>query len=338
MLRLVLNYDPDTGEFRWRQRDNDKSFNSRHAGIAPGTMTASHGYRSIGVTLSKGHKHYLAHRLAWLYHYGEWPKYVIDHLDRNPQNNSVTNLKDVTTAENNKNKRQNTGESKMKGVQRARNKWTSTGYLNGVTYRFGNFSTIEEASEASKDGMNRILIDSDFEIKNRKYKQPKTQHDPDKKITHEELLSYYHYDKQNGKFYRRLKTGLANAATHGSKATAHKDNYSRISIKGRRYLSHVLAWFYMTGMWPNGVIDHIDGDKNNQQFSNLRDVTYCQNALNRKPDQNRGIRQTRNKVKRWEARIKHEKIEHHLGTFDTREQAVAAWQTFVDHHCAEFVR
>jgi len=52
----------------------------------------SAGYRMINIE----RKSYMEHRLIWLYHYGEWPKYEIDHLNRNRSDNRIENLRDVT--------------------------------------------------------------------------------------------------------------------------------------------------------------------------------------------------------------------------------------------------
>lgn len=54
------------------------------------------GYRRIMLD----YKMYLAHRIVWLLHHKEWPQNHIDHIDGNPRNNKVENLRDVTRSEN----------------------------------------------------------------------------------------------------------------------------------------------------------------------------------------------------------------------------------------------
>lgn len=97
-LKEVLIYDPELGEFRWKQSSGRwKKFPP--LSIA-GTVSKIHGYREIRV-LGVFQK---AHRLAWLYMTGEWPKNEIDHINRIRSDNRWCNLRQATTQENLKNK------------------------------------------------------------------------------------------------------------------------------------------------------------------------------------------------------------------------------------------
>lgn len=64
-----------------------------------------------------------------------------------------------------------------------------------------------------------------------------------------------------------------------------KSGYVQIMIDGQRYMAHKLAFLYVTGMWPE-VVDHIDGCKPNNMWTNLRVCTHQQNQLNRRANSN----------------------------------------------------
>lgn len=90
-LRAALDYDPATGLFRWIERPNQK--------IIVGSIAGHVGRKGyIYVTIDK--RKYAAHRLAWLYVNGEWPKEQIDHINRVKDDNRISNLRDVSDAEN----------------------------------------------------------------------------------------------------------------------------------------------------------------------------------------------------------------------------------------------
>jgi hypothetical protein len=92
-LKELLSYDPGTGVFHWIARN----------GAAAGSYTIR-GNKKEYLRISIDGKRYQAHRLAWLYAYGEWPKDQIDHINQNGIDNSIANLREVTSKENYKNR------------------------------------------------------------------------------------------------------------------------------------------------------------------------------------------------------------------------------------------
>ena len=105
--------------------------------------------------------------------------------------------------------------------------------------------------------------------------------------------------------------------------------YLEVEYQGNRILLHRLAWLYVTGHWPRGVIDHINGIKHDNRICNLRDVDATINAQNRRSAQARSksglIGAHARKTGRFESRIKVEDRSVYIGQFDAAEDAHEAY-------------
>lgn len=98
-------------------------------------------------------------------------------------------------------------------------------------------------------------------------------------ITIEELRENIHYDPDTGFFtWKRSKYQPYRIGTRAGSRMSH--GYRRIFIGEKNVTEHRLAWFYMTGEWPKRHIDHINGDRADNRFSNLRDVSRSTNLHN----------------------------------------------------------
>ena len=145
----------------------------------------------------------------------------------------------------------------------------------------------------------------------------------------EELRSAIDYNKETGDFtWKSKKTGWTRAgALAGS---TRKDGYVLISVNGKRYLAHRLAWLYVNGQWPSKLIDHIDGNPSNNRIANLREAdqrTNMQNqrrALSNSKSGYLGVCWSAN-AKKWHSQINIDGTNTHVGYYNTKEEAHAAY-------------
>jgi len=146
-------------------------------------------------------------------------------------------------------------------------------------------------------------------------------------ITLERLKELAQYDPATGIFTLkkyRLGTTRKVGDELGSKT---KSGYLEACFDQRTYYLHRLAYFYMTGKIPK-YIDHINGNKTDNRWDNLRSVTQQQNMENVKkvrPDNTTGYRGVHKWGGKYRAKIVVNKKQIHLGTFSTAEEAAEAY-------------
>src|SRR5882757_747966 len=147
-------------------------------------------------------------------------------------------------------------------------------------------------------------------------------------IVQSRLREVLHYNSKTGLWIWKIST--ARCRKIGEYAGSRmKDGYEIISIDGKRYMAHRLAFLYMKGAFPKQQVDHIDGDKSNNSWSNLRHASPRENKRNQpKLSSNKsgykGVCSIRNKW-RSQIRIDDGKLLH-LGNFDTPEDASVAYE------------
>ena len=147
-------------------------------------------------------------------------------------------------------------------------------------------------------------------------------------ISHEELKRILHYDPDTGVFtwaVPRPKIRIGRVA-----GTMHHKGYVNLEIRGKHYAAHRLAWFYVTGVWPAEQIDHVDRDRANNAFSNLRPATNGQNRANSRTTNKHGLKGVRHckwlKEKPYLAQITYNKRAIYLGCYPTPEEAHEAYK------------
>ena len=97
-------------------------------------------------------------------------------------------------------------------------------------------------------------------------------------LTADRLRKLLDYDPETGFFTRKTRHNRMPIGARSGATT--KGGYRIIAIDGRRYYEHRLAWLFVTGKWPSGIIDHIDLNRANNAFANLREATNGENMRN----------------------------------------------------------
>ena len=141
-LRQYLDYNPQTGEFVWKI--------DRHGSRGIGKAAGSVDPRGRRMIYFDGNT-YFAHRLAWLFIYGEWPSGIIDHVDGDASDNSISNLRDVSYSVNSQNQIKAKSSNKLGflGVYKDKRggKFRADISIDGKNKCLGYFLTPEEAHD-----------------------------------------------------------------------------------------------------------------------------------------------------------------------------------------------
>lgn len=147
-------------------------------------------------------------------------------------------------------------------------------------------------------------------------------------ITLEIVSNYLSYNSETGQLYQKKKRPKVQVGSVAGCLTPK--GYRYIQLLGRKYPAHHIVWMFETGSFPNYFIDHIDRNKSNNRFSNLREVTNKQNCENRLAQKNnktgyKGV-SFNSKLKKYVSQIQHNNINIYLGVFDSAYEAHLAYQ------------
>lgn len=148
-LKEVLDYDPMSGIFTWKVGKRK---------VKKGAIAGNK--RKDGYVLIKvDYKRYYAHRLAWLYVYGEWPKAEIDHINGDPRDNRIENIRPANRSQNAANiGPQSNNTSGVRGVYKHSygNSWVAQIQHNGKYIYLGSYKTLQEAKDAYNNASLRL--------------------------------------------------------------------------------------------------------------------------------------------------------------------------------------
>lgn len=159
---------------------------------------------------------------------------------------------------------------------------------------------------------------------------------PKHSISAEEARQLLDYDPETGYLMWRVpRRGVRPDRLAGC---PRRNGYAFVFVDGKFYLAHRVAWAVHTGSWPSANIDHVNGVKSDNRWVNLRLATTVENGRNRGAPSNNtsGFKGVSRNKKRWASSIYISRRKVHLGTFDTPEEAHAAYCKAASEHHREF--
>jgi hypothetical protein len=142
----------------------------------------------------------------------------------------------------------------------------------------------------------------------------------------ESLRQQVAYDPETGAITRLVARSINPKSVPGLRlGTPCRGGYLMVRVGKSRYLAHRLAWFHAHGRWPDGDIDHVNGNKADNRLCNLREATRSQNMANTSLQANntsgvRGVCFAKH-AKKWLASLTVSGKQKHLGLFASKEEA-----------------
>lgn len=148
-----------------------------------------------------------------------------------------------------------------------------------------------------------------------------------------EIKRCVRYDPVSGKLYCKEKPRRKSRSIVGREYGQDRKVYGYITVglNYRRYYAHQIAWYFISGKWPEDMIDHINGIQYDNRKVNLRHVdnrTNCHNKEIYRKGQFVGVSRNR---KAWRAMIKVNGIMIHLGTYRKPEEASMRYQSVLKY-------
>lgn len=159
-------------------------------------------------------------------------------------------------------------------------------------------------------------------------------------LTQERLKELLHYDAGTGIFTWIKTRGRVRIGRESG--SIQPNGYRYIMVDGYLKLSHRLAWLYVTGVFPIDFIDHIDGNKLNNAYANLRTCTNSQNKMNCELQINntsgfKGVTWCKSN-KKWKAQAQIKGKNNNLGLFEFIEEARDAYINFAKINHGKFYK
>lgn len=166
-----------------------------------------------------------------------------------------------------------------------------------------------------------------------------------KHVTAARLRELLNYDPDTGVFTWLITRkgrpyGYIPAGTQAG--SVWQNGYRFIMLDGQSYPASRLAFLWMLGFAPPQEVDHVNCNRSDNRWSNLRLATHTQNQGNKKPQINNrlGLKGVCYEAKRrkYKAYIDVKGKSVNLGRFDTVEEAQAAYARAAEFYFGKFAR
>ncbi|EMM2094604.1 MULTISPECIES: HNH endonuclease [Enterobacteriaceae] len=160
------------------------------------------------------------------------------------------------------------------------------------------------------------------------------------KLTNKYLKEILEYSPESGVFIWKVCRGTTKAGDIAGSIKVR--GYLDIKINKKLYKAHRLAWFYMYGVWPANLIDHINGNRSDNRLCNLREATHKENCRNQRMYKNNksGVKGVNwNKTgRKWLAACAVDGKRYHLGMFEDISEAEKTIKDFREKYHGEFAK
>ena len=144
----------------------------------------------------------------------------------------------------------------------------------------------------------------------------------------DELKERLSYNPDTGVFtWASIPSRNSRSKVGGLAGATDTKGYRVIKLSGKLYKAHRLAFLYMTGEWPNHMVDHCDGDPGNNAWNNLREANSSQNQANKRPCGKSGVKGVvwHRRCRKWQAQLTSYGQTIYLGQYDTVAEAAAMY-------------
>jgi hypothetical protein len=162
-----------------------------------------------------------------------------------------------------------------------------------------------------------------------------------KKLDANEVRRMFDYDPLTGVMTRKI-TASSNALAGSPVGYVTSDGYLAAYVMGRQYKVHRLAWLHFYGEWPNGQIDHINRQKQDNSIKNLRVASASQNQRNKAISKanKSGVKGVfwNKKDRRWVAICRSDVRGQYIGSFQDQQAAIDAVRRFREQQHGAFAR